>query len=207
MSFPIPRVALGALGASLLFVAAGCGGGALAQPFESLKGANVTMYRQQNVEPPPPQAQQQGAGVQLPPQIAQFGAAVAAQYPQLAPLLTALPGGGTAAAPTQEAARFHDFRILGWVPLNDAALRTELFDILGHESNFTTPKETCVYAELGVSVAQPNNQAPADLLISLSCSTVRSFGFAWPYGNATGLTADAGKRLMQLMSKAFAGGR
>lgn len=202
------RTTIAVLGGVLLSIASGCGGSALSQPFESLKSANITMYRQQNNEPPAQPAQAQpGAGVQLPPQIAQFGAAVAAQYPALAPLLTALPGGGTAGAPAPETPRFHDFRILGWVPLTDQAMRTELLDILGHESNFTAPKETCMYAELGVSIAQPNNQPPADLLISLSCSTVRTFGFAWPYGNATGLTADAGKRLMQLMSKAFAGGR
>ncbi len=202
-------LALTALAGVLLFVAEGCGGSALAQPFESLKGANITLYRQQNSEPPPTPAQAQPQGpLQLPPQVTQFGAAVAAQYPGLAPLLNMIPGqGANATPPAPDAPRFHDFRILGWVPLNDAALRTELLDVLGHESNFTTPKETCMYAEMGVSIAQPNNQPPADVLVSLSCANVRTFGFAWPYGNATGLTPDATKRLVQLMSKAFAGGR
>jgi hypothetical protein len=196
------------LAGAVLVFAEGCGGGALAQPFESLKGANITLYRQQNTEPPPAPAQAQPQSpVAIPPQITQFGQAVAAQYPGLAPLLNMIPGQGTPAAPpTPDAPRFHDFRILGWVPLNDAALRAELLDVLGHASNFTTPKETCMYAEMGVSITQPNNQPPADVLVSLSCANVRTFGFAWPYGNSTGLTPDATKRLVQLMSKAFAGG-
>ena len=202
------RYQLPALAAVLLVFASGCGGGALAQPFESLKGSNITMYRQQNYEAPPAQAGQSPspAGM-IPPQVLQWGTSVAAAVPGLANLIPAgiLPG-SQATPPPADAQRFHDFRILGWIPLSDPAMRTELLDVLGHESNFTTPKENCMYAELGVSIAQPNNQPPADLLISLSCNQVRTFGFAWPYGNATGLTGDASKRITQLMSKAFAGG-
>ncbi|CAN5489806.1 hypothetical protein BH09MYX1_BH09MYX1_18070 [soil metagenome] len=195
--------ALPALGA-VLVLTSGCGGSALAQPFESLKSSNITMYRQQNFEPPAAQAQQPGS-FQIPPQILQLGTSLAASVPQLATLMNAIPGAQPAAA-QPDAQRFHDFRILGWVPVTDTSMRTELLDILGHASNFTTPKENCMYAELGVSIAQPNAQPPADLLISLSCNQVRTFGFAWPYGNATGLTGDASKRITQLMSKAFAGG-
>ena len=203
------RFQVSSLAAVLLVVATGCGGGALAHPFESLKGSNITMYRQQNYEAPPAQAQQgQSPTSMIPPQVLQWGTSVASAVPGLANLIPAgiLPG-SQATPPPPDAQRFHDFRSLGWIPLTDPAMRTELLDVLGHESNFTTPKENCMYAELGVSIAQPNNQPPADLLISLSCNQVRTFGFAWPYGNATGLTGDASKRITQLMSKAFAGGR
>lgn len=188
----------------LLTLAAGCGGGALAQPFEGLKNAPITVYRLQNFEPPPAQAQTPGS-VAIPPQILQWATAAASSLPPGIIPPGILPGSQPAAAAAPDAARFHDFRILGWVPLNDATMRTELLDIFGHEGNFTTPRETCMYAEFGVSIAQ-QGQPATDLLVSLSCNQVRTFGFAWPYGNATGLTGDSAKRIVEVMKKAFGGG-
>lgn len=194
---------LASLAVLLLTLATGCGGAALAQPFGSLADAPITVYRLQNFEPPPAQAQTPGAGV-IPPQILQWATAAAQSLPPGIIPPGILPG-SQPAVPAADAPRFHDFRILGWVPLNEAKMRAEVLDILGHEGNFTTPRESCMYAEFGVSITQ-QGQPPADLLVSLSCNQVRTFGFAWPYGNSTGLTGDSSKRIVEVMKKAFGGG-
>ena len=199
-----PHAVLVSLAVLLLTLATGCGGAALSQPFDSLKNAPITVYRLQNFEPPPAQAQSTGT-VAIPPQILQWATAAASALPPGIIPPGILPGSQPAAAAAPDAARFHDFRILGWVPLNDAAMRTEVLDILGHEKNFATPSESCMYAEFGVSITQ-QGQPPADLLVSLSCHQVRTFGFAWPYANSTGITADAEKRVLEVMKKAFGGG-
>jgi hypothetical protein len=199
-----PHGLLVSLAVLLLTLATGCGGGALAQPFESLKSAPITVYRLQNFEPPPAQAQTTGT-VAIPPQIMQWATAAASALPPGIIPPGILPGSQPAAAAAPDAARFHDFRILGWVPLNDEKMRTEVLDILGHEKNFATPTENCMYAEFGVSITQ-QGQPPADLLVSLSCHQVRTFGFAWPYGNSTGVTGEAEKRVLEVMKKAFGGG-
>ncbi len=195
------------LGGVLLAAAEGCGGGSLAQPFEGLKAAPITVYRLQNYEPPPQQAPAAGAGLpfQLPPQIQQYWTAAQS----LVPPGWLPPGiGGAAAPPAADAnvARFHDFRILGWVPLQDKKQHDELLDIFGNSSNFNTPKETCMYADFGVSIAQAQGQPPVDILVSPPCGQVKSFGFAWPYGNNNGLSSDSDKRILDVMKKAFGGG-
>ncbi len=191
----------------LLFVLEGCGA-SLAQPFDGMKSAPVTSYRLQNYEPPAaaPTASGAPSTFQLPPQIQQWMTAGAAMLP---PGL--LPPGlipGTAVAPTaqqqQQVARFHEFRILGWQNMTDAKNHDELMDIMGKEANFEVPRENCMFAEFGFSIAQVN-QPPADILISLSCNQVRSFGFAWPHGSKTGLTADTTKRIIAVMQKNFGG--
>lgn len=195
------------MAAVLLAGAEGCGGGSLAQPFEGLKTAPITVYRLQNYEPPQQAAAQPGAPAlpfQLPPQIQQYWTAIQSAVPPgwLPPGI-----GGAAAPPAADAsvARFHDFRILGWVPLQDQKQHDELLDIFGHDSNFAAPKESCMYADFGVSIAQ-QGQPPVDILVSPPCGQVKSFGFAWPYGNNTGLSSDSDKRILDVMKKAFGGG-
>ncbi len=190
----------------LLFVLEGCGA-SLAQPFDAMKNAPVTAYRLQNYEPPPPapNAPATAGAFQLPPQIQQWMTAGAAMLPPglLPPGL--IPGSSTApVAPQQQVARFHDFRILGWQNMTDAKNHDELMDIMGKEANFEVPRENCMFAEFGFSIAQVN-QPPADILISLSCNQIRSFGFAWPHGSKTGLSADTTKRIIAVMQKNFGG--
>lgn len=179
----------------------------LQQPFDQIKAAssNMTAFRLQNYEAP---AQQQQPQSGLPPQIQQY-AQLAQQSGLLPPgLLQAIGLGGAAAAPQPDAPRFHDFRILQYVPVSDAKARDEIFDLIGHASNFTTPKETCMYAEFGFRLAEAPGpgREPADVIVSLSCNQVRGFGFAWPYGNNTALTPDAWKKMHDLVGKSFGGG-
>ncbi len=191
----------------LLLIGTGCGS-SLAQPFDSMKNAPITAYRLQNFEPPQQQAAAPGAaapqGFQLPPQIQQWVTAGAAMLPPglLPPGI--LPGAAPAAPVQPNVPRFHEFPILGYMNVQDTKVHDEILDIFGNEKNFDTPRENCMYAEFGFSIAQVN-QPPADILVSLSCNQVRTFGFVWPHGAKTALTADTAKRIIAVMQKTFGG--
>jgi hypothetical protein len=60
-----------------------------------------------------------------------------------------------------------------------------------------------MYAELGFAIGQ-SNSLPADILVSLSCQTVQSFNFAWPY-EQTGLTPDSDKKFATIVQRVFGG--
>lgn len=196
----------------LVLLSIGCGGSSLNAPFDSIKAANsqATAYRLQNFEPPPPAPNAQPAGGlgALPPQIQQYAQMAAGLLPP--GMLQSLGLGGQAqtAPPAPDAPRFHDFRILGYVPVADPANRDAIFDLFGHSSNFQAPKETCMFAEFGFQLAAaPNPQAqPADVLVSLSCNQVKAFGFVWPYGANTAFTPDAWKKMHDIVAKSFGGG-
>lgn len=188
----------------------------LAQPFESKKQEPITVFRLQNYEPPPPPA---GAPAptglpQLPPQIQQWLSGAAAALPPglIPPGL--LPGGAPAPTPAANVPRYYNFRILGSMSITDSDMRKNILDLFGNESNFTTPKQSCMYAEFGFQVGQPpppgvqgapTASIPADILVSLSCEQVQMFNYPWPYGGKTGLTADASKKIIALVQKAFGG--
>lgn len=203
------RLGLGGVALSLgltgLFGLTGCAA-SLAQPFDTLKRdqAPMTVFRLQNFEPPQATAAAPAAGgFQLPPQIQQWVTAGAAMLPPglLPPGL--LPG--TQAPPAQaQAPRFHEFRILGSVNVADTAVHKDMMELLGNEANFENPRESCMYAEFGIAVSQLN-QPPADVLVSLSCSQVRSFGFVWPHGTKTGLKPETVKKMSDVMRRAFGG--
>jgi hypothetical protein len=183
----------------------------LQQPFDQIKAANsnMTAFRLQNYEAPPQQNPQAGGGLQLPAQIQQYVQMAQQMLPPglLQGLIPGL-GGSSAPQPQPDAPRFHDFRILGYVPVSDPKNRDAIFDLFGHASNFTAPKDGCMFAEFGFRLAEaPNPQAqPADVLVSLSCNQVRGFGFVWPYGNNTALTPDAWKKMHDIIAKSFGGG-
>lgn len=185
---------------------AGCGA-SLAQPFETLKKDNapMTVFRLQNFEPPAATAgAPQVGGFAIPPQIQTWITGAAQMLPPglLPPGL--IPGTAAAPAAAAQVPRFHEFRILGSVNVADAKVHQEMMEILGKESNFETPRESCMYAEFGVAVAQLN-QPPADVLISLSCNQVRTFGFVWPHGQNTGLKPETSKKIVEVMKRTFGG--
>jgi hypothetical protein len=176
----------------------------LAQPFGSLGNGTITIYRLQNVEPPPTSGQPGAVTFQLPNEVQQLISGAAALLPPglIPPGL--IPGAPAARPPTPQDLRFHDFRVISWQTVNDQAQKTEILDILGHDSNFVGPHATCMYAEFGFAI-QPSPGAPTDdVLVSLSCAQVQSFNFVWPYSN-NGISGDAAKRIVAVATKSFGG--
>lgn len=181
----------------------------LSQPFQGLKQQPITVYKLQNYEPPAAQA---GTASAIPAQIQQWLSAGAQLLP---PGL--LPQGlipGTAPATATDGPRFHNFRILGSMVVNDASQRDEILELFGKQSNFHAPRQGCMYAEFGFQIGQgqngaligqPSNNPPADILVSLSCEQVQMFNYNWPYGGNNGLDADSSKKVVELVRKIFGG--
>jgi hypothetical protein len=181
---------------------AGCAP-SLSQPFSALGNATVTIYRLQNIEPPPAQA---GAVTfQLPSEVQQLISGAAALLPPglIPPGL--IPGGAPAAAPTPQDLRFHGFRVISWQTIADPAQKTEVLDILGHDSNFVPLQSTCMYAEFGFAIQSAPGAPTDDVLISLSCGQIQAFNFVWPY-NKNGISPDAARRIVAVATKTFAAG-
>jgi hypothetical protein len=187
-----------------LLFSQGCGG-SLAQPFDQMKSAPITVYRLQNFEPPAAQAAAAAAApFQVPPQIQQWIQQGAAMLPPglIPPGL--IPGATAPAATATNDLKFHGFRVLGWKQIGDQKTHDDVLDLFGHESNFVTQHDGCMYAEFGFSIAQPG-PAPADILVSLSCDqAVAASGFQWPYAN-TGLPADSAKKVVTIVQSTFGG--
>jgi hypothetical protein len=204
-----------AIGSTVLLFSTGCSS-SLAQPFQTLKAEPITIYRLQNFEPPaaPAPGLPGAPNAAIPPQIQQWlnGAATMLPPGLIPPGL--LPGGTPAPAASADAQRFHNFRILGKVQVTDTKQRDEIQDLMGHESNFVTPNQSCMYAEFGFQFGQgaagglqgtPSTSQPADVLVSLSCDQVQMFNYGWPYGTKTGISADSAKRIAAIVQKAFGG--
>ena len=191
-------------------VTAATGCSSLSPPFNQMKGSQMTLYRLQNFSPPAAATPSPTGGLQLPPQIQQWITAGASLLPPglLPPGL--LPG--TAPPPVAtNTQRFppemgvQGFPIIGWQPVTDSGLQNQILDTLGHQGNFMTPPQPpCMYAELGISIAQPNNPTPANILVSLSCQQVQAFNITWPYP-ATGLTPDTEKKFVTIVQQVFSG--
>jgi len=182
-------------------------------PFDQMKGAQMTVYRLQNYVPPATPAPAAGAtplgGIQLPPQIQQWISAGASLIPPglLPPGL--LPG--SAPPPTvPDSQRFppnmgaQGFPILAFQQVTDASVASDILDTLGHSSNFQQPTQSCMYAELGIAIAQQGNPQPADFLVSLSCQQIQSFNMQWPYAT-TGLTESSEKKFASIVQRVFGG--
>jgi hypothetical protein len=206
----LARVAPTAVAVGLLALAGGTTGcqASISPPFDQMKGAQMTVYRLQNYVPPsPPPASPALGGMQLPPQIQQWISAGASLIPPglLPPGL--LPG--TSPAPVQgDTQRFpptpQGFPILGYQQVTDPALANDILETLGHPSNFQPPAQSCMYAELGIAIAQAGNPQPADFLVSLSCMQIQASNMQWPYQN-TGLNAESEKRFAAILQRAFGG--
>jgi hypothetical protein len=187
--------------AALLGAAAGCA--SVSPPFNTMKDQQMTVYRLQNFEPPPAAAAAPAGGLQLPPQIQQWITGAAQLLPPglLPPGL--IPGNPAAAPAAPDAQRFHNFRILEWQPVNDPSIKSDIIDLFGHASNFQNTPPSCLYAEFGFALGQPN-APPADILVSLSCEQVQAFNFPWPY-TQTGVTPDSQKKFASIASRVFQG--
>ena len=197
----------------LFAISAGCAGSPVA-PFDSFKNAPITAYRLQNYEPPPQPVAAAAAPAAvpnlipgLPPEIQQWMKAGASMLPPglLPPGI--IPGTAATPAATPQAdttPRFNGFRVIA-VPVNvtDQKQRDELIDIFGHAKNFDSTHGNCMYAEFGFSFARIQ-QAPADVLVSLSCDQVQAQAFIWPHKD-TGLTPDTVNRLTKLARSMFGG--
>ncbi|MBX3207982.1 MAG: hypothetical protein KF764_23245 [Labilithrix sp.] len=208
--------------AAVFLVAAGCllalvsstgCSSSLAQPFEGMKSQPVTVHRLLDFEQPAAQAGAAPGGIQLPPQIQQWlNGAGALLPPGLIP-----PGllPGTTPPPAENVQRFYNFRIVGTTSVTDNKTREEILELFGKESNFQNPRQSCMYAEFGFQIGQPmpggtvqgapNPNAPADILVSLSCETVQMFNHGWPYGTKTGLTPEASQKIHAIVRKTFGG--
>jgi hypothetical protein len=198
---------LASLGATALLALAGCASGPAA-PFDTLKTANVTAFRLQNYEPPPPApgtAPAAGMIPGMPAEIQQWIQQGAQGLQQLIPpgLLPPglIPPAGAAplAAPVQDTTpRFYGFRILQQTPVIDSELKEELADVLGDDDNFHSKHQNCMYPEMGLSFS---GGGPAnDLLVSFSCNQIQARNFAWPHP-ATGMKPNTVKELADVVQK------
>jgi hypothetical protein len=195
-----------ALAATLLSLTAGCS--TLSSPFDQMHGEQMTVYRLQNYVPPQPPTPGLG-GLQLPAPLQQWITAGASMIPPglLPPGL--LPGTGPATV-SPDSQRFppnlgaQGFPILAYQQVFDPGLSNDILDTLGHGSNFQQPVQSCMYAEIGVSIAQQNSPQPANFLVSLSCGQIQAFNMQWPYPN-TGLTESGEQKFAAILRRAFGG--
>lgn len=199
------------LAAACLTLATAACGSKPAAPFDTLKTANLTAFRLQNYEPPPPAVGAtpgQGMIPGLPPEITQWVQQGAAGLQQLIPpgLVPPglIPGTGQAQTPnampqnTDTAPRFHGFRILGQTQVIDEDLKEELAKVLGDEDNFDNKHAGCMYAEMGLSFSAGG--PPNDVLISFSCNQVNARTFAWPHP-ATGMKPKTVQKLSEAVQQ------
>jgi hypothetical protein len=184
----------------------------ISPPFNQMKGAQMTVYRLQNFVPPAtpsPTATSPLGGIQLPPQIQQWISAGASLIPP-----NLLPPGllpGSAAPPTvPDSQRFppnlgaQGFPILAYQQVTDPSVANEILETLGTPGNYQQAAQSCMYAELGIAIAQQGNPQPADFLVSLSCQQIQSFNVQWPYPNS-GLSETSEKKFASIVQKVFGG--
>lgn len=184
----------------------------ISPPFNQMKGAQMTVYRLQDYVPaatPAASATSPLGALPIPPQIQQWITAGASLIPPslLPPGL--LPGTGAPPA-VPDSQRFppslgaQGFPILAYQQVTDASVANDILETLGSPSDFQQPTMSCMYAEIGIAIAQQGNPQPANFLVSLSCKQVQAYNIQWPYPN-TGLTDGGEKRFVSIVERVFAG--
>jgi hypothetical protein len=189
-----------------------------AAPFDTLKTSNVTAFRLQNYEPPPPAPgavpAAPGAAIPgLPPEINAWIQQGASGLTQLIPpgLLPPgmVPGAPAAAPPPPDAPRFHSFRIVAQTQVIDPELKEDLGKMLGDADNFSQEDARCapgvIYPETGISFSPGPGAQANDVLISLACNQIVSRSFAWPHP-ATGMTHGGVDKLREILMKIWPAG-
>jgi hypothetical protein len=119
--------------------------------------------------------------------------------PGLIPNMPGIPGMPQAQQPQAQLPMFKGFSIVAQQPMLDGALRDEILDIFGHESNFSNQVQNCFVPGMGIVMQRPN--APeVDLLISLSCNQAKIDGAPWPHP-VNGFTPDTHNQLAEIYQK------
>jgi len=172
---------------------------ARATPFDALDGAQLTVIQLQTgaakTAGPKP------THYPLPPQLRALGRPALEQLEKqgilppglLPPAQPASPPRGKYRAPWDIADRR---------PVVDGATQTQLLDLLGAAESFTADPAQCFNPTMVVSFASPAHAEPQDVVVSLSCKQVVSYGFVWPHA-ATGLTPEAHQTLKALQQRLF----
>jgi hypothetical protein len=193
----------------LVPLAAGCAG--RTAPFNEMDQAQITVLR---LSQPPaavaPVATPTGIpGLAIPglsPEMTAMGnqllqGAAAALPPGLIPP-GLIPGASpTAAAPMQPPVQLYknSFAITAQMQLSDATLKNELLDLLGDDDSFTGQPGQCFTPGMAFSMVRPG-QAPADVMVSLSCNQVKADGFQWPY-KTNGFSPEAQSKMAAIYAK------
>ena len=195
---------------ALLAFANGCA--SLSPPFNQMKTAPMTVAVLQNYQAPAASASAPATPAAGISQIIQQGLA---QVQQWIPGLTLPPGlipGSQAPAPVQPTPEqdptkyFHGYFILSFKQVVDSGTQSDIATLFGTSSDFNSSPGTCFFPNLGFSIAQPNGQPPADILVSLSpCSQARAFNITWPYGGNLGIQPDTEKNIDAIVRKVFQG--
>jgi hypothetical protein len=192
----------------LVPLAAGCAG--RTAPFNEMDKAQITVLRLS--QPPPPAAPVATPtgipGLAIPgltPEMTQMGntllqGAAAALPPGLLP-----PGLIPGASPTPAAVQpqvplyKNSFAITAQMPLTDETLKNEILDILGAKGSFEGSPGQCFTPGMAFSMQRPG-QAPADVMVSLSCNQAKADGFAWPY-KGNGFSPEAHDKMAAVYTK------
>ena len=189
-------------------LAAGCAG--RTAPFNEMDQAQITVLRLS--QPPPPVAAATPTGIPgfsipgMPAEMTQMGnqilqGAAAVLPPGLLPP-GLLPGtAGTQTTPVQPAAPLYknSFAITAQMPLTDENLKKEILDILGSKGSFEGSAGQCFTPGMAFSMQRPG-QAPADVMVSLSCNQVKADGFVWPY-KGNGFSTEAHDKMANVYQK------
>jgi hypothetical protein len=194
----------------LVPLAAGCAG--RTAPFNEMDKAQITVLRLS--QPPPPVAPVAAPGMipglpgipGLPPEMTAMGNQI------LQGVGAALPPGflppglipGTtqpSVAPVQPQVPLYknSFAITAQMPLTDETLKNEILDILGAKGSFEGSPGQCFTPGMAFSMQRPG-QAPADVMVSLSCNQVKADGFAWPY-KGNGFSPEAHDKMAAVYTK------
>jgi hypothetical protein len=190
-----------------IFVLLGTGAAcksSLAQPFDKMQTADMTVYRLQNFEPQPAASATPGipglpAGI---PDLITQGQKLLQQWGLPA---IPIPGLGTPTPAQDTAQRFYTYRILAIRPVADPSVKSDLASLFGSKDNFSDKPDACMYPDFGVAMFNQQTGQHADVAVSIGCEQVRALNFQWPYAQI-GVPPDTSRKLVEIVKKVFQGG-